>query len=76
MGCGGEEQWDGVRWGASCWRETKAMSTGQEKWEEEERGAVGGGGGGRKMSEEGNVSPAWVRELRRHRDCGLAPERT
>ena len=52
------------------------MSTGQEKWEEEERGAVGGGGGGRKMSEEGNVSPAWVRELRRHRDCGLAPERT
>lgn len=43
---------------------------------------MGGGGagrweeGGRKMSEEGNVSPAWVQELRRHRDCGLAPERT
>lgn len=31
-------EWDGVGWGGGRWRETKAMSTGQEKWEEEEEG--------------------------------------
>lgn len=46
-------------WGGGRGRETKAMSTGQEKWEEEKEGEEAALRG-----EEGNVSPARLGELR------------
>lgn len=58
-----------VGWGGGRWRETQALNTGQEKWEEE-------GGRGRKTREEGNVSPARLWELRGRLVCGLRAERT
>lgn len=57
----------GMEGGGSPGRETEAMNPGQEKWEEEEAGV--GGGGGRKLSEEGNVSPSRLWELRGRRGC-------